>query len=318
MLCARPVLSSADRVNIYGFLAFIFVWHLCIWTPVAHIVWNLRGFFATNDIEDFAGGIVVHMLAGVTVLAMNVYLDYKQAPKPEPATPRNPDAALLSSFAVWFLWFGINAGKAHSSNISASQAVVNTIAAVMVSILLNYFMDFLFDVPYTNVAIMNAIMLGVVSTTASSGFVTVGGALVISVITTLVTRFIAKNVLKDGLQDQPYGIVTVHGIGGSISFLFTALLSYKMVNTEAMNGLTYGHEGPIRHHTAAILAVWAVGFIAVLFCLVIVDLVVPLSRYDQHPKSDFAPTGLGPVRPSFKIDHPALYQQKSTFNMGKL
>lgn len=298
-------------------MAFIFVWHLCIWTPVAHIVWNLRGFYATNDIEDYAGGIVVHMMAGITVLAMNIYLDFKQAPKPEPATPRNPEAALLSSFAVWFLWFGINAGKAHSASASASQAVVNTIAGVMVSIVLNYFIDFLFDVPYTNVAIMNAIMLGVISTSPCSGFVTVGGAMVVSVITTLATRLIGKTVLKDGLQDQPYSILTLHGIGGSVAFLFTAMMSYKMVNEEGLNGLTYGHEGPIRHHTAAVLATWAVGFIAVMLCLVVVDLVVPLSRYDQHPKSDYAPTGLGPARPSFKIDHPALYQQKSTFAMGK-
>lgn len=309
--------SPADRVNVYGFLAFISVWHICVWTPVAHIVWNLRGFFATNDIEDFAGGIVVHMMAGITALAMNVYLDYKQAPKPEPAAPRNPEAALFSSFAVWFLWFGLNAGKAHSASVSASQAVVNTIAGVTVAVFINYLADVLFDVPYTNVAIMNAIMLGVVSTTPSSGFVTVGGALVISIITTIVTRFVAKTVMKDGLQDQPYSILTVHGVGGSVAFLFTALLSYTFVNQAGMNGLTYGHEGPIRHHVAAILAMWSCGFLAVMLCLVLVDLVVPLSRYDQHPKSDYAPTGLGPYRPSFKMDHPALYTQKSTFDMGK-
>jgi Amt family ammonium transporter len=316
ILCPTIIAAAViDRVNVYGFLAFIFVWHITIWTPVAHIVWNLRGFFATNDIEDYAGGIVVHMMAGITVLAMNKYLDYKQAPKPEPAAPRNPESALFASFAVWFLWFGLNAGKAHSANVSASQSVVNTIAGVTVAIFINYLADVLFDVPHTNVAIMNAIMLGLVSTTPSSGFVTVGGAMVISIITTIVTRFFAKTVMKDGLQDQPYSVVSVHGIGGSVAFLFTALLSYGFVNPAAMNGLTYGHEGPIRHHVAAILALWPAGICAVVLCLFLVDLVVPLSRYDQHPKSDYAPTGLGPYRPSFKMDHPALYTQKSTFDM---
>ncbi|RYH20954.1 hypothetical protein EON65_21955 [archaeon] len=251
------------------------------------------------------------------MLAMNLYLDYKQAPKPEPALPRNPEAALLASFAVWFLWFGINAGKEHSASRTASQCVVNTIAAVTISVFVNYLIDFLFEVPYTNVAIINAIMVGIVAATPSSGYVTVGGAMVVSIITALATRLIGKTVLKDGLQDTPYSVVTVHGVGGSVAFLFTALMSYEFVNSEGLDGLTFGHEGPIRKHTAAVLATWACTLPAVLLGLFLVDLVVPLSRFDQNPKDDYAPTGLGPYRPSFKIDHPALYTQKSTFNMGK-
>ncbi|RYH20953.1 ammonium transporter [archaeon] len=70
-------LSYLDRVNIYGFLAFIFVWHLCVWTPIAHIVWNERGFYMKHGIRDFAGGIVVHMVAGITSLGKyNVYLHF--------------------------------------------------------------------------------------------------------------------------------------------------------------------------------------------------------------------------------------------------
>eukprot|EP01039_Chlorochromonas_danica_P006396 gene6396-7051_t len=294
-ILAPAIVTSAviDRVNIYGFLFFIFVWHLAVWTPIAHIVWNLRGFYKTNDIEDYAGGIVVHMMSAITVLATDLYLDFRGAPKSKIATPRNPETALFSSLAVWFLWFGVNAGKAHGANVSASQAVVNTIAGVTVAISLNYLIDFVFDVPFTNITLINAILLGVVSTTPSSGFVPVGGAMIISVITTLSVRLIANLLLKDGINDQPYSIVSVHGIGGSVAFLFTALISYQFVNKEGMNGLTYGHEGPIRHHTAAVLATWSCGLLAVFLCLFFSDFFVPLGRNFQKG-GDYDPVPLGP------------------------
>eukprot|EP01039_Chlorochromonas_danica_P005627 gene5630-6201_t len=253
-------------------------------------------------------------MAGITVLAMYLFLDFKQAPKATtPATPRNPEVALFSVLAMWFLWFGINVGKAHAASVSASQAVVNTIAGVMISIALNYLIDFVFDIPFSNITLINAILLGLVSTTPSSGLVTVGGAMIISVITVIATRIIANLLIKDGLNDQPYSVVTVHGIGGSIAFLFTALISYRYVNDEGMNGLTYGHEGPIRHHTAAVLATWAVGLIAIFLALFLTDLIFPLSRSQEDEEAD-AQRALT-THKSLSLEHPDLYAQRSQFTM---
>ena len=58
----------------YGLIFFLFVWHICLYTPVAHITWNTRGFFKTNEIEDFSGGLVVHMTAGITAAAGHLSL----------------------------------------------------------------------------------------------------------------------------------------------------------------------------------------------------------------------------------------------------
>lgn len=302
-----------DRVNVYGFLAFIFIWHLTVYAPVAHIVWHPEGFFRAHEIIDFSGGIVVNMLASITILGTHLFLNWKGAPKQEPVAPRDPYKLLINSLVVWFLWFGINAGKAHAASGVAGQSIVNTIAGVSMSIFLNFLIDTIFDLIFDEVAIVNAILLGLIATTPSSGYVTVGGSMVIAIIVTLSTRIFANVFLKEGVN-APYSVVTLHGFGGSIAFLFTAMLSYKFINAEGMQGLTYGFQTGIRHHVAVVLAMWSCGILAIFVCLFLSDLFVPLMKNPDSEKGAFEPAPLGPLRAATNVEHTDVYKPQSNFN----
>lgn len=298
ILAAAIVVSALiDRVNVYGLITFLFIWHVCLYTPIAHITWNERGFFYTNYVEDYAGGLVVFMTAGITAITGHVFLDWIQAPKPEPRKPHNPESALFAAIGLWFLWFGVNAGKAVSADAVACQTIVNTIAGVTTSILVHYYWDWFENIRANPITITNSILVGIVSTAPSSGFVTVGGAMCIAVFTTLVTRVFGKYWWKETLENTPYSVGILFGIGGSTAFLFTALLSYQFINPDAVNGLTHGMSTLIRHHTAAILAMWACGFVANFLAFLISNLIVPLSKDKQapsSPKGEYAPAPLGP------------------------
>jgi ammonium transporter, Amt family len=293
-------------------LFFLFVWHLVIYTPVAHITWNARGFFKTNYIEDFSGGLVVHMTAGVSAAAAHVFLDWIQAPKAEPRKPNNPEQLIGVSTALWFLWFGLNAGKAYSAGAVASQSIVNTIAGVTTSVLTNYFLDALLGYPYSHVAITNAILIGLISTSPSTGFVTVGGAMVVTVITVLTVRVLGHYIFKENADDAPYSIATLHGIGGSTAFLFTAMMTYQFINPAGLNGLTQGTDTPIRHHTAAVLAIWTCGFCSILLALVLSNLIVPLSKSKQG-QGEFSAVPVGPFggSPADSAEQPQVETQEN-------
>jgi Amt family ammonium transporter len=302
---------------------FVFVWHICIYTPVAHITWNVRGFFKTNEIEDFSGGLVVHMTAGITAVTAHLFLDWIQAPKAELRKRNNPKGILFSSILVWVLSFGVNAGKAYMADSVATQSMVNTIAATTVSILVNYFLDELEGFRFRNVSVANYILLGLVSSAPCSGFVSVGGSMVVTIITVLTVRVIGKYLFKEAIDGTPYSIGTLHGLGGTIAFLFTALISYEYinpgngVNLQALNGLTHGSPKPIRHHVAAILAMWICLFISILVALFICNLIVPLSKSKQSaqsPKGDYAPAPFGPF--GKENGEGSAYQHRSNFNIG--
>lgn len=288
----QHILYLLDRVNVFGFIFFILVWHVLVYCPVAHIAWHPSGYLVANTVRDFAGGIVVNMLASVTVLAAHVFLDYKKAPNYAVKIPNNTGEAFKSVLVTWFLWLGLSAGKAHDASPVAAQAIVNTIAAVQVSILFGYLLDCLYSDKLANspVSMLSSILLGLVAVTPVCGFTTVGGAMFVTVTTVLFTKLIARYALDDGTQpNDPLNLLTIHGIGGSIGFLMTGISSYAFINPAGFNGLTYGDFEPIRMHTAATLALWSCAFLAVLVVLFVCDLIVPISCQEDTERV-FAPT----------------------------
>jgi len=189
-----------------------------------------------------------------------------------------------------FLWFGFNAGKAHGANAVACQSVVNTIAATMSSILMSFFYNLVLEKPITPVSLSNAVLIGLVAITPASGFVTVGGAMCIAVFTYLFTAVVAQFFIGEGFNaHESFSTLTIHGVAGSVGFLWTAIISYHMVNPwEGYNGLTAGRGIPLAYQLAALLALWACS-LASTFCLAwIVNLVSPLKNtqgYDADYKA---------------------------------
>lgn len=285
----------------FGFLAFIFVWHLTVYAPIAHIVWHPDGYFRSNEVEDFAGGIVVHMLSSITIIALHLYLNWKGVPKEEPKAPKDTSTLLVNSFVVWFLWFGLNAGKAHNAGPVAAQSIVNTIGGVGISIFFNFLIDIIFDFEFNEVEIVNAILMGLIATTPSSGYVTVGGSMIVTLFVVISTRILANWYMKEG-NNAPYSIATLHGFGGTVAFLFTAMLSYKFINNEGLGGLTFGNQTAIRHHLAVILAFWPCALIAVFICIVVSDLFVSLVRDPNSTKGAYEPTPIGPLRTTVEVE----------------
>jgi len=283
-------ISLAGRVNLNSFLIFMFAWHLIVYTPVAHVVWSANGAIRTNWIQDFSGGLVVHILASATSISLHLVLGKDEIPKA--GAVANPEKALYLTFVVWFLWFGFNAGKAYEANATAAQSIVNTIAATFTSILISFFYNLVLEKPVTSVSLSNAILIALVAITPASGFVTVGGAMVISVFTYLFTAIVAQFFIGEGFNaHESFSTLTIHSIAGSVGFLWTAIISYKMVNPEGQNGLTSGRGIPLGYQIAALLAVWSAAFFSTFLLAWIVNLVSPLKNNAAYDADYKQPAG---------------------------
>jgi len=270
--------SVYGRVDVKAFLLFIFIWHLVIYTPIAHITWFPTGWFRAHFIEDFAGGIVVHMLSAITAVALHIILGRENTPKAVPVQSGVITKIFPGLFLVWFLWFGFTAGKAHSSFPWATQAIVNVIASSTTSLLMSFLYDLVFDLQTTTVSITNAVLIGLIAISPAAGFVQVGGAMIIAIFTLLVTRLVGHNVFGEANEpEEPFSLLTLHGLAGSCGFFATAVFSYQYINPDAFNGLTYGRGIPLSHHIAAILALWSALLLAVLLLAFLVNLITPLA-----------------------------------------
>jgi Amt family ammonium transporter len=286
-------ISLAGRVNLNSFMIYMFAWHLIVYTPVAHIVWSPNGALFTNWVQDFSGSLVVHILSSATAISLHLVLGKDEIPKAGPVA--NPEKAFYLSFVVWFLWFGFTAGKAHDANAVATQSVVNTIAATFSSILMSFFYHLILEKAITPVSLANAIMIGLVAITPASGYVTVGGAMVIAVFTYLFTAVVAMFFIGEGFNaHESFSTLTIHSVAGTVGYIWTAILSYHMINPEGYNGLTAGRGIPIAYQIAGLLAVWACTFASTFFLAWVVNLVAPLKATQGYEAEYKAPEVANP------------------------
>jgi Amt family ammonium transporter len=121
-----PALISgaiAERARFRGYLVFMILWSIFVYSPIACWVWNADGWLFKMGALDFAGGTVVHLASGVSALALVLIIGQRKSLTPP---PNNITITLLGAGLLWFGWFGFNAGSALAMNDIAVQAFLVT------------------------------------------------------------------------------------------------------------------------------------------------------------------------------------------------
>jgi Amt family ammonium transporter len=316
-----------------GFLFFILVWHIAVYCPLAHMMWTNQGWFHQHYIEDFSGGLTVHMLSGLTAFCAHFFLGRDDIPHLPPVL--NANETLKAAFLVWFLWFGYSAGKAHSAGAVAAQAIVNVFASSVASVLISFFHELIYERNVTPISVSTAILLGLVGITPAAGYVTVGGAMCIGIFTYLVTMTVANQLYLEGnTVNSPISVTTLHGLGGTVGFLCTAIGSYKFINPDAFDGATWGNGKPILYHFILTLLFYTCVTASIFIVLYVCDLIVPLkSSFDaeaEYPDFSFVTdstavnvpsevTGASPRQASMRMNSARMNSLNSTrMNSGRV
>ena len=117
--------SYVERIKFSSFLVFSLAWATLVYDPVAHWVWG-GGWLQQMGALDFAGGIVVHITAGVSALAVAMVIGVRKGFGTDPMEPHNIPTTVMGAALLWFGWFGFNAGSALAANGIAANAFVTT------------------------------------------------------------------------------------------------------------------------------------------------------------------------------------------------
>jgi Amt family ammonium transporter len=229
-----PALISgafAYRMRFPSYIAFIAVWLLLVYVPLAHWVWG-GGFLAQWGVIDFAGGYVVHMSAGFAALACVFVFRPRKIPTNENAAPHNVPFVALGAGLLWFGWFGFNAGSALAANGIAANAFVTTMLGGSFGMLswmaINWWVD---GKPSASGAVTGAVA-GLATVTPASGFVAPWSAVIIGLLAGVVcygaTKFRASRKWDDALD-----VWACHGIGGTLGVIMTGVFAAAAINGKA-------------------------------------------------------------------------------------
>lgn len=214
--------SLAERIKFGSFMAFTAIWLVLVYTPVCHWVWG-GGWLMNDGALDFAGGTVVHINAGVGGLVLAAVLGKRQGYGRESMAPSNLALTVIGTGLVWVGWFGFNGGSALAANGLAGNAILVSQVAAASGVLAWLAVEKLVRGKASMLGGASGGIAGLVGITPAAGFVTVGGALAIGILTAI-GCFYSVNFLKRLLKiDDSLDAFGLHGVGGVIGAVLTGI-----------------------------------------------------------------------------------------------
>lgn len=231
--------AFAERMKFAAFAVLILLWAIFIYNPMAHWVWG-GGFLAELGALDFAGGLVIHILSGVSGLTICILLGKRSGYGRTAMIPHNLPMVILGATLLWFGWFGFNAGSALGANALAANAFVVTQAAAAAATVSWVIVEWKVNGKPTVLGAASGCIAGLVAITPAAGFVAPMPSVIIGLIAGVVCYF-AVAVLKEKLgYDDALDAFGVHGIGGTWGAIATGIWATTEVNPDGANGLFYG------------------------------------------------------------------------------
>jgi Amt family ammonium transporter len=265
--------AIVERMRFGPYLAFLTLWALCVYAPVAHWVWG-GGWLSRLGALDFAGGTVVHVNAGAAALVAALVLGPRKDYARQALLPHNVPFSLLGAGLLWFGWFGFNGGSALASNGAAALAFVNTMFAPTATLVVWTLLDLSRTGRATAVGGATAIVVGLVAVTPAAGFVSPVSAILLGGVAAFPSYYAllwrARTRLDDSLD-----VVAAHGLGGTVGAILTGVLAQKVWNGTA-DGLIAGNARQVAIQALGVLAVMGYSGVATFGLLKLVAAFAPL------------------------------------------
>ncbi|MCW4028716.1 MAG: ammonium transporter [Candidatus Bathyarchaeota archaeon] len=287
--------ACAERIRFKSLLIFMVLWSTFIYVPIAHWVWNPDGWLRSIGAIDFAGGIVVHVSAGLSALAAALVVgrrngcavpwkQHMQAiEKKDSATefkPTNIPYVLLGAALLWFGWFGFNAGSALAANDLATSALVTTNIAAAAAAVSWMLADWFRKGKPSAVGVAVGAVVGLVAITPAAGFVTIPAALVIGLAAGVISNLVANWRAGRSRIDDSLDVFACHGVGGLWGSIATGLFASAAISVSAevagVNGLFYGNPAQLVAQLVALAVVVPFAFFGSYLLLKVVNLFSPL------------------------------------------
>ncbi|MBX3745598.1 MAG: ammonium transporter [Verrucomicrobiae bacterium] len=229
--------AVAERMKYSAVLLFVTLWMFVVYFPLAHMVWAADGLMAgavNPDAPikalDFAGGTVVHMSSGWTALALCILLGKRLGYGREPLPPHSLVLCMIGTGMLWVGWYGFNGGSALAADGIAAVAFVNTTLAAAAASFAWAMTEWIIKGKPSVLGYCSGVVAGLVAVTPACGFVSTSGAMIIGILSGVLT-FFACWKLKQWLgYDDALDTFGIHGVGGTLGALLTGLLATPEAN----------------------------------------------------------------------------------------
>ncbi len=249
--------AFSNRVRFGAYLLFLVAWLVFVYFPFVHMVWG-NGLLAKWGVLDFAGGIVVHNIAGMAALASVLYVGRRRVGD---SVPHSIPLVALGTGLLWFGWYGFNAGSQLKVDAVTGLAFLNTDIAASFAGPTWMLLAWIIEKKPKFLGLLTGAVAGLATITPCAGYVTPTSAAIIGILAGAVCYFAVS--LKNRLKwDDALDVWGVHGVGGMLGIILLGLLASKAVNAAGADGLFNGNGTFFMTQVLAVVvsSVYAFGF----------------------------------------------------------
>ncbi len=227
--------AFAERMKFSAMLLFMALWSLLVYAPMAHMVWGKGGLLNASlggrfPTLDFAGGTVVHITSGVSALVCALFLGRRVGFPKEAMPPHSVVLSFIGACLLWVGWFGFNAGSALSAGSLATSAFVATHFAAATAAIGWAVAEWIRNGKPSVLGAISGSVAGLVAITPAAGFVGPMSALLIGFIAGVFCYAMVAVVKARLGYDDSLDAFGVHGAGGTIGALLTAVFATSAIN----------------------------------------------------------------------------------------
>ncbi len=269
--------AFAERIRFKALLIFIVLWVTLIYAPIAHWVWGQGGWLRDMGVIDFAGGLVVHISAGVSALAAALVIGRRKGmDQSQESRPNNIPYVILGAAILWFGWFGFNGGSALAANEIAVQALVNTNMAAAAAAVSWMLVDWSRKGKPSAVGISVGAVCGLVAITPAAGYVGVTPAIIIGFVVGVLSNGVANWRASRNLFDDSLDVFACHGVGSMWGVIATGIFASTAINAAGPNGALFGNPYQLGLEAFAIIVVATFAFVGSYVLLRVINFITPV------------------------------------------
>ena len=263
--------AFTGRVTFKAYMLFLTGWLLLVYFPFVHMIWG-GGWLAQQGVLDFAGGIVVHAIAGTAALASVLYVGRR---KTVDSGPHSIPLVALGTGLLWFGWYGFNAGSEFRVDAVTAVAFLNTDIAASFAAIVWLAIDWNRASKPKFLGLLTGAVAGLATITPAAGYVSPTTAVIIGCVAGAVCY--AAVALKNRLRlDDALDVWGVHGVGGTLGILMLGVFATKAFNPAGADGLLSGNAGFFVAELGAVVlaSIWAFSFTFAMLWLI--DRITPV------------------------------------------
>ena len=278
--------AFAERMRFSAMLLFSSLWLILVYAPVCHWVWG-GGWLGDMGLQDFAGGTVVHITAGVAALVTALVIGPRKGFGTTPLPPHNLTITVVGAGMLWVGWFGFNAGSALAADNTAAMAMLVTHLSAACGSLAWMAMEWIRHGKPSVLGIVTGMVAGLGTITPASGSVGPAGAVVIGLSAGVVCYFATQMIKNKFKIDDSLDVFPVHGVGGILGTLLAGVFCATNLGIFSGNGFTGNATsigGQLYIQATGVVATFVYTGIASYILLKLVDRVVSL-RVDSEEEN---------------------------------